>query len=333
MPEISVIIPIYNAKQYINACVESLLCQTLKDFEVLLIDDGSTDGSGSLCDELCKEYSFMRAFHKENGGAASARNLGLDKATGKYVIFVDADDTVYSQYLEKLYTAAEENNADMVMCDYVKYTHKGRFNFSQPIRGGVYTREQIIAELYPCLIMFDDLEFPPTISNWTCIFKRDLLEDNGIRYPLVRLCEDSYFGSVCLYNAKTFVYLKEQFLYNYLYYPTSVSHSNAKEKTTARWKSFLTLNRLYREYFEGKEACFDMQLKYNMLYFTLNQLSYVSNNSSKKEKLKSVKEIFSEATVKNAFKGFKYPKVSTKLKIIIFLVKHRMARTYLIIHR
>jgi len=134
---ISVIIPVYNCEKWLEACVSSLINQSYKDFEILLVNDGSTDGSEAVCKSLAGEHCCIRYFSKENGGAASARNLGLDNAKGDYVAFVDADDTVKRNYLETLIKSATEYNADIVMCDYIKHTKDKSFSFSQPIRAGV----------------------------------------------------------------------------------------------------------------------------------------------------------------------------------------------------
>ena len=100
---ISVIVPVYNTEKYLHRCVDSILAQTFTDFELLLIDDGSTDSSGAICDESAQKDSRVRVFHKENGGVSSARNLGLDKAKGKWVTFVDSDDWIKESFLNKLY--------------------------------------------------------------------------------------------------------------------------------------------------------------------------------------------------------------------------------------
>ena len=100
---ISVIVPVYNTEKYLHRCVDSILAQTFTDFELLLIDDGSTDSSGAICDEYAQKDSRVRVFHKENGGVSSARNLGLDKAKGKWVTFVDSDDWIKESFLNKLY--------------------------------------------------------------------------------------------------------------------------------------------------------------------------------------------------------------------------------------
>lgn len=331
---ISVIIPVYNCENLIVGCVNSLLKQSYRDFEVLLINDGSTDGSEDVCKALAEKHSFIKSFTKPNGGAASARNVGLDNASGDYIAFVDADDTVDVDFLKELYEAAEKNGADLVMCDYIKHTSGNSFPFSQPIRGGVYAADQIKDELFPCLIMFDNLEFPPTISNWVCLFRRSLLEKNTLRYPEVRLCEDSFFGSVALYNANCFVYLKGRCLYNYLYYPSSVSHANNPGKTAARWDSFLRLNKEYEAYFSDANYDFSMQIKYNMLYFALNQLAYINSHGlTLLEQRRAVKKICKENQVTSALRKIEYPQVPLKLKFYIFLIKHKMALLYCLFHR
>lgn len=102
-PKISVIVPVYNAEKYLQCCVDSILAQTFTDFELLLIDDGSRDRSGEICDEYARKDVRVKVFHKENGGASAARNLGLDHANGYYVAFVDSDDYLSAEYLHSFY--------------------------------------------------------------------------------------------------------------------------------------------------------------------------------------------------------------------------------------
>ncbi len=124
-PAVSVIVPVYKAEAYIRRCLDSLAAQTLTDFEVLLVDDGSLDGSGAICDEYAARDPRFRAFHKANGGVSSARQYGLDRARGEYVIHADPDDWVEPEMLEMLYRKAQAENADMVVCDYELITTQG----------------------------------------------------------------------------------------------------------------------------------------------------------------------------------------------------------------
>lgn len=117
-PKISVIVPVYKAENYLHKCVDSLLSQTFTDFEIILVDDGSPDRSGELCDSYAKKDSRIRVIHKENGGVSSARQCGMDNARGEYTIHADPDDWVERDMLEELYRKAKEDNADMVICDF-----------------------------------------------------------------------------------------------------------------------------------------------------------------------------------------------------------------------
>lgn len=132
-PEISVIVPVYNAEAYIHRCINSLLAQTFDDFEVILVDDGSLDGSGAICDDYARKNSRVRVFHKENGGVASARQLGVDKARGEYTIHTDPDDWVEPTMLEELYYRAKTETADMVICDFFVEEKEGSiYRVQQP---------------------------------------------------------------------------------------------------------------------------------------------------------------------------------------------------------
>lgn len=112
---ISVIVPVYNAKKFLDKCIDSILNQSYREFEILLVDDGSTDESSDICDGYSKHYEYIRTFHKKNGGAASARNLALDNVKGEYLIFVDADDYIPQNHLEVLYGAITKEAADVVI--------------------------------------------------------------------------------------------------------------------------------------------------------------------------------------------------------------------------
>ena len=114
-PKISVIVPVYNAEKYLHRCIDSILAQTFADFELLLINDGSKDSSGTICDEYAAKDSRVRVFHKENGGVSSARNCGLDNAIGKWITFVDSDDWVKLDYL---YSMISQADADLVMSSF-----------------------------------------------------------------------------------------------------------------------------------------------------------------------------------------------------------------------
>ena len=118
MAEVSVIVPVYQVEQYLRQCLNSILNQTFKDIEVILVDDGSKDNSGNICDEYTLKDNRVRVIHTTNIRAAGARNIGLDNVTGNYFMFVDSDDYISELMVEKLYEKAEETGADIVCCNF-----------------------------------------------------------------------------------------------------------------------------------------------------------------------------------------------------------------------
>lgn len=177
--KVSIIVPIYNLEKYVRHCVDSILVQTYTDFELLLIDDGSKDGSGKICDEYAELDSRIHVFHKENGGLCSARNHGLDKARGEWIMYVDGDDWLEPDTLELLLLKAEETGADIVFADFW-------FDFSdRRIESGFYDwRNQGINGLREYIV-----------SPWNCIWgsiqKKSIYDENGLRSPeTITYCED-----------------------------------------------------------------------------------------------------------------------------------------------
>ena len=119
---ISVIIPVYNVEKYLKRCMDSVLKQTYSNIEIIIVDDGSTDTSGSLCDEYWKKDSRITVFHKENGGLSSARNFGLERVSGNYVCFIDSDDFIHENYISFMYDKIIKNDADICYCKSTKFT-------------------------------------------------------------------------------------------------------------------------------------------------------------------------------------------------------------------
>ena len=147
---ISVIVPVYNVEKYLRQCLDSVLAQTYRELEIILVDDGSTDGSGAICDEYATRDSRIKVVHQQNGGLSSARNAGLDLATGEYVAFVDSDDYIHETMLELLYQALVENNADTVICNFERVDEKGdviSVRSLQPLANGVVSMEEALENL------------------------------------------------------------------------------------------------------------------------------------------------------------------------------------------
>ena len=126
MPKVSIVVPIYNVEKYLEQCIDSIINQTLKEIEIILVDDGSPDNCPQICDDYVKKDSRIKVVHKTNGGLSSARNAGIEIATGDYIGFVDSDDYIELDMYEKMYNIAIENNVDFVMSDYYSVSNEGK---------------------------------------------------------------------------------------------------------------------------------------------------------------------------------------------------------------
>lgn len=120
-PYFSVILPIYNVEKYLERCVESVLSQNFTDYEMILVDDGSSDFSPKICDEYEEKYNFIKVIHKKNGGLSSARNAGFEQATGKYILWFDSDDWVEKNTLSLIYNATKESEVDIIKFNYIRH--------------------------------------------------------------------------------------------------------------------------------------------------------------------------------------------------------------------
>lgn len=224
MPEISVIVPVYKAEAFLRKCVDSILNQSFPDFELLLVDDGSPDGSGALCDAIAAEDSRVRVFHKENGGVSSARNLALEKAEGKYIAFADSDDWFSSDTLEKLYRAAEEAGADSAGCAHWQAEVTGE-TVREPgaMPGGVYGPAEIRRGIVDRLLG-ERMGKPGEVLNgfiWRFLFTREIILQHKIKFAGAYL-EDELFLMEYFCHAEKLVMLEEP-LYFYLQNPTSAT--------------------------------------------------------------------------------------------------------------
>lgn len=206
---ITVIVPIYNAEKYLHRCIDSILAQSYTDFELLLIDDGSPDNCGAICEEYAAKDSRIRVFHKENGGVSSARNLGLNNAKGSYITFCDADDYVCEDWLSA-YRLAIGENTDLAIQGILEIGNEQEISKSIGVREGstLYEKQQLILTLF-----VEDL-FCYTVVK---LFRRSVIETFNIRFDeCSALGEDAQFIAKYLEYAMSFVCVDYIGYYYYL---------------------------------------------------------------------------------------------------------------------
>lgn len=206
---ISIIIPIYNAEKYLEYCLESIKKQNYLDYEVLMIDDGSTDNSKNICKKYQLNDKKFRLIEKENGGSASARNLGLLNAQGDYIAFVDADDYIEYNYLSKLYHLIKKYNADIAQCSFKKVFQYESCNKNESgYKINIYSNKEVLEKF--C----EKQEYLSIAVLWNKLYKKELFQD--LEFPVNKGIDDEYLICNIIDKAKNIVITNEILYYYYM---------------------------------------------------------------------------------------------------------------------
>ena len=319
MPKVSVIVPVYNAEKYLAECVESILNQTMKDIELILVDDGSTDASPVMCDEFAAADARVKVIHKPNGRAASARNAGMRIATGEFIAFVDSDDWISPDMYEKMLAP----NADVCLCDYARFRGDAVFPFSQPnVSAGFYNREQMKKDIFPHLVM-DGVEFPIAISNCVLLIRRSIIADNHLSYREdIHISEDAPFGSEVLYCANSFAYLKDHYFYHY----RITDGSSSRTYKDWWWDSYLRINEETEQFFGNcPDFDFTQQIKSNMFYLARAEIYYIMENRdlTRREQNKKIRTVMDHPRVVRMMAGFDVQAFPLSFKMVYWSIRYR----------
>lgn len=258
---LSILVCVYNEHDKIGRCLESILNQSFTDFEVIVVNDGSYDGSGAICDEYAKKDSRVKVIHRRNHGLAASRKAALDICRGEYVGFVDSDDYADENMFKKLCSAAKENNADTVICGSVHHRGKSAQNIQGAKHFGVFDKKRLEDEIYPHMLSEKNFfEFGVTPSLWNKIFKREIIQCYFDVSDETVMGEDVAAVYPCLLKSNRVVILKDEFLYHYTVSSDSMTMSYKK------W--FFGSNRCV--YKTLKNACtseqFAVQIDYYVIY-------------------------------------------------------------------
>lgn len=208
--KVSIVLPVYNVQDYLEKCVDSIRKQTYKDLEIILVNDGSTDNSGRICDELAKQDSRIRVIHQANGGVSVARNTGVKHATAEWLTFIDSDDYVTSDYIKYLLDLATEHQADISIGAYT-YIIDSREKNRATGEVAVMTKERALERM----LLDDGFDMGP----WGKMYRTSLFE--GIEYPVGKIYEDSATTYKLIDQATRVVYGSKS-IYYYIHHATSI---------------------------------------------------------------------------------------------------------------
>lgn len=297
-PPVSIIVPVYNVEQYLMECIKSILQQTYSNFELILIDDGSTDKSGSICDNLQSKDNRIRVIHKSNGGLSSARNVGIEVAYGNYYVFIDSDDYIDKKFIECLYKEAVEKNADICECSYA-YLKNGKIINERLFEYSILDNETAVRKL-----------FSPPYQSFVIVcnklYRKELFEN--IRFPEGKLHEDEFTTYKLIYESNKIAYVNKN-LYIYRIRDNSITTSEFSSKRAEVLDSIEEK----KAYFRNININLDEELKFNEFVVKINVLNMMVdfdsydnvlwNKISREIKIKR-KELFQCPFLKNGHKMY-----------------------------
>ena len=257
MVKISVIIPVYNVEKYLSETIESVLRQTFTDFEVILIDDGSKDGTAFICDKYAKEDERIKVVHKENGGVSSARNIGIEKAIGEYITFIDGDDLVNANMLEVLYKNAKAYNVDISCCGIVQQSLNGERNdYCNGEKVFLNDMRDLMKKFFSDIIYREVLYGP-----YNKLFRKSTID--GVKFnPHYRMGEDMLFTFECIEKAQSF-YLENTGLYYYIKRKNSATTSRFSSKM---FDDIYVADELLRKCATLYKTVYDEALRWNYVH-------------------------------------------------------------------
>ena len=304
--KISVIIPVYNTGNYLKKCLDSILSQTLKEIEIIIVNDGSSDNSLDIIKKYMKKNKNIILIDKKNGGQGSARNMGISRAAGEYISFVDSDDFIDEEMLEEMYLTAKENDSDIVICNISDYYEKSGTmrDVSLNLKKEVSIQEAILYSV-------------PSVVNK--IYRRELLQGNKLFFNEKIWYEDFPYSIELLVHAKKISFINKPF-YHYFHRIQSTMHNQNISKNLDILKAYNELEDYLKRnsYYDMYEDEIQFLLLKEVFVATINRVIRTSNPISQKRKI--IKEIekyyYSHINGKNPY----FSKLPKSFKISYYLI-------------
>lgn len=326
---VSVIIPVYNVEKYLWDCVESFVHQTYKNIQILLIDDGSIDTSGYLCDEMARIDKRIEVFHKPNEGLGLTRNYGLKHVRGKYVLFADSDDYIDKSAIEKMLNVAEAESAQLVIGGFVKVTNEKNILFEEKYKYEVFEKDRVKDELLPRMIgsLPEGRDSIFTMA-WGKLYLTDSILENNVFYPSERIIqsEDLAFQLDYIPYIRKAIVLEETFYY----------YRNNPESLTMKYKEnrFEEAIKVYQyvlDKVDEKKMPSNTYLRADKMLFVYLRailIQELSRNSkkTKKECLEKYESVLNHEIVRKAVNEYPIKSLLFEQRIFLYMVKFRCKR-------
>lgn len=325
-PLVSIIVPVYKVpEKFLRTCIESLIAQSLKEIEIILIDDGSPDNCGAICDSYAEKDGRIKVIHKTNGGLSAARNTGAKSAAGKYIMFVDGDDWVEKETCSYAYEKAEQTSADVVCWGTVKdystksvpYSYKGNF-----VDGKVYSGDEI-GYMQEMLLHYNG----QIATAYSKLIRRDFIEKNDIYHNEVlrQGAEGLEFCLRLFENAERILFI-EKYFYHYIYNENSISALPTEENNQHVLNCFKTIKDFIEHSKNGERLTpwFDNRLLYVVITTAISGYFNPANDEKYSVRKGKYKQYLSQPIIKQALKTKNKRELSFERKIILLLIKCHM---------
>ena len=326
-PKVSIIVPVYNTELYLVECINSLIGQTYSNIEIILIDDGSTDKSGQICDDYSNDYDFIKVIHKENEGLGMARNTGLENVHGQYVYFQDSDDYIDCDIIEKLVMALKENDADVCLTGFKVIDDCKQIKYRSDYKDMVYKGNEVKFVLLPKMLgSLPDGTDRIEMSASAQLYSTKLIMEHNLRFVSEKkyISEDLVFNIDYMQYAKVAITISE-IGYYYRVNEYSLSHqyrSDRIEKTIFFYSFILDrlmelgfskddINRHTKQFFIGVRSCISQERN--------------NKNDNLKKKIETIHKLCANEVLKCAIKAYPVKLLGIKQRFFLFLINNNVS--------
>ena len=327
MSLVSIIVPVYNTQEHLPRCIESLIAQTLKEIEIILINDGSTDASGEICERYKNKDARIKVIHQKNTGQGMARNAGMKEAKSPYIGFADSDDWVEEDMFEKLYHTSHTEDADITMCNCFEIisgvAHKTYINTTTNLLDHDEITKQIILPMIGGTSIQDHYENNIPGYLWRCLYKRELIQNINFISERDIMFEDLWFNIEAMYQSDKIVIVPDH-LYNYIHHNESYVRTYKKDI----WAIKKKLNQLITDFFTNHHI-YDLieQRMYTRqvinLLESINNEVYDQSQKTAQEQKETIKAMCQEPETRKAIQEAQWGQIPKFHKLRLSLIKNQ----------
>jgi len=324
--KISIIVPVFNSKNYLPKCIKSLIDQSYKNIEIILIDDGSTDGSGEICDEYAKKEKRIKVIHKKNSGPAAARNTGIENAKGKFIFFIDADDFIENDALYWLMKSVNQHKAEIIIGDFINIKNgrvEQRHDLSFPVNK-LLSKQDLIS--YSRLYLKKPNKYLLFAFSWGRLFRSSIIKENNIFFnEKLHTFEDVAFNFDYLKYANAAFFVKKT-IYNHRTYDNyssaTRSISDNPNKLFGYKQALVNISRFLEKNITDEEI--KKEVGHAYIFLTIIQLVRICGqitNTNKKKIFQLIQEVINDSSLRNNLKYYSPLKGDSKILPVLIKLK------------